>query len=166
MSTDEDRAAIPTTTGAFTNLFAGLRGRGIDESLDIPTAVMIPIVAAMLADGRVDDQELLQIASACSSSPIFDRNSSAENDFLVARAMKLIEDHGLGGACARARQFLSPALRETAFAQAVRVIFSDGHVGMLEREVVEEMINWLEIDRDRARMMVEVVSVLQHPPTA
>ena len=134
--------------------------------IDVPTAVMIPIVAAMLADGRVEPEELLQIESVCASSPIYERNSSAENDYIISRAGKLIQDHGLDGACQRACQCLSPALRETAFVHAVRVIFSDGYVGQLEREVIDKMISWLEMDRERARMMVDVVSVMQHTAIA
>lgn len=163
MSHDVD-TAIDRGLGAA--LFGGLRGKGVDASLDAPAAVMIPLVAAMLADGRVDPDELAEIQAICAASPIFERNSRFENDYLVSYASKVIADVGVAEACRRSKQVLSPNLRETAFVHAVRVIFSDGHVGSLEREVIDGMTEWLEIDPQRARMMVEVVSVMCHPLSA
>jgi uncharacterized tellurite resistance protein B-like protein len=146
-------------------LFAGLLGRGIDDHVDISTAVMIPLVAAMLADGRVDDREIEQIHSICASSPIFERNSAAEIEHLILRATHILENEGLARAFGKTAQVLSVHLRETAFVHAVRVIFSDGYVGELEEQAVEQMIELLSIDRERARMMAEVVSIMQHPAT-
>lgn len=149
-----------------TGLFRGLKGAGATQELDIATAVMVPIVAAMLADGLTTLEELQEIKYICSTSPIFDRNSSTENEHIIARATRIIEDGGLAGALTRVANALSPALRETAFVHAVRVIFSDHYVGRLEQEIIEQMTGWLRIDRERARNMVEVVSIMQHPETA
>lgn len=148
------------------NLFVGLLGKAADSSLDTPTAVMIPIVGAMLADGHVEEEELFEIEAICAFSPIFDRNSIFENELLIVRATRLIEDHGLEEMCRRAAAMLSSGLRETAFVHAVKVIFSDGHVGTLERQIIDDMMGWLEIDPERARLMIEVVSIMQHPATA
>ena len=148
------------------NLFRGLKGRGADTDLDVPTAVMVPIVGAMLADGRVEEEELFQIDAICAFSPIFDRNSSFENELLIMRVTRLIEDYGLQQVCDNAARVLSPALRETAFVYAVKVVFSDGHVGRLERDIIEQMTRWLQVDPDRARTMIDVISVMQHPASA
>lgn len=147
-------------------LFAGLKGRGADPTLDVPRAVMIPIAAAMLADGRVEDEEIVQIEAICATSPLFDRNSPLENERMVLEATRRVEDRGMEAACKEAASLLTPALRETAFAYAVKVIFADGYVGELEQEAVQQLVDWLEIDAARARMFVEVVSVLQHPASA
>jgi tellurite resistance protein len=164
------RSGIGTTTPIIgerkMNLFAGLKGRGAEIVLDVQTAVMIPIVAAMLADGRVEEEEILQIEAICATSPIFERNSAAENERIIMHATRMIEDHSPRQMCERATAMLSPALCETAFVYAVKVIFSDGYVGQVERDVVESLIDWLGIDPDRARTMIDVVSVMQHPVNA
>jgi len=149
--------------GARVSLFRGLRGKGADEVLDVPASLMIPLVVAMLADGRVAADEMAEIHAICAASPIFERNSRFENEYLIDRAMRLIEGRGMEQACLAAKAILSPNLRETAFVHAVRVIFSDGHVGRLEEDVIDRMIGWLEIAPERARMMVEVVSIMRHP---
>jgi uncharacterized tellurite resistance protein B-like protein len=145
------------------NLFVGLKGRGADNSLDLQTAVMIPMVAAMLADNRLDDEEFAHIEGICTFSPIYDRNSATENGALIMRAIKLVEDHGIAAMCQNAAAVLPAPLRETAFVFAVRVIFSDGYVGRLEQDVIEKMIEWLSIPPGRARDMIEVVSIMNHP---
>jgi len=162
----QNRAHPPNMKEWRMNLFAGLRGRGTDTTLDVHTAVLVPAVAAMLADGRVEEEELFQLRSICVLSPIYERNSSLENELLIVRITRLIEDQDLQSVCERAATVLSPALRETAFSYAVKVIFSDGHVGRLEREAVGDMMSWLRIDPDRARMIIDVVSVMNHPATA
>lgn len=129
-------------------------------------ALMVPIVAAMVADGRVDDQEIDQIHSICKSSPIYDRNSWTDNDSLIGSVLRLIEDHGAELMCRQAAEQLSPALRETAFVYAVMVIFSDGHVGKLEREVIENLIKWMSLPEDRARIMIEVVTIMRRTTNA
>lgn len=148
------------------NLFAGLRGRGAQTVLDIPSAVMTPIVAAMLADGRVEEEEVLQIEAICATSPIFDRNSSSENERLITQTTRMIEDQGIEKSCRAAAAILSIALRETAFVYAAKMIFSDGYVGKAERDVIDSLTQWLEIQPDRARALVDVVSVMQHPANA
>ena len=65
-------------------LFSGLKGKGI-EALNLHSAVMVPIVAAMLADGEIDDDEVDQIRSVCRWSPIYARNTrEQDNDITLA----------------------------------------------------------------------------------
>lgn len=148
------------------NLFSDLMGRGVTLQLNVQSAVMAPVVAAMLADGRVEDSELLQIHAICQTSPVFERNSRLENERLIMKMARMIEDYGVEVVCGRAAQALTPALRETAFTYAVQVIFSDGYVGLLEQEVMQDIAAALQIDPDRARTFVEVVSVMQHPASS
>lgn len=147
-------------------LFSGLMGKGTAGPLDAGSGVMIPIVAGMLADGSIDDDEIRQIRSICAWSPIYARNSVDRDTEIILKAIQLVEDIGAEAACERAREALSPALRETAFIFAVRMVFSDGHVGSKEEKVIESLAGWLALDPARARMLVEAVSIMQHPATA
>ena len=143
-------------------LFSGLRGKGLDQSLDVSTAVMAPIVSAMVADGTVDDDEIRQIRSLCVWSPIYARNSAEQDEEIILRALHLIDENGAEAVCRRAATVLSPGLRETAFIFATRMVFADGFIGSKEQEAVSAIATWLEIDERRARAMVEFVSIMQH----
>ena len=148
------------------NLFSGLVERGATIQLNTQSAVMAPVVAAMLADGRVEDGELLQIHAICQTSSIFERNSRLENERLIMKMARAIEDYGAEVFYRRSAATLNPALRETAFTYAVQVNFSDGYVGLLEQEVMQDIAAALQIDPDRARTFVEVVAVMQHTPSS
>jgi len=151
------RGARRLTPGILAQLF----GRGREDELDLSTAVMLPIVGAMLADGIVEEEELFQIDAVCAFSPIFERNTSYENELLILRATKLVEDHGLATMCERAAALLSPALRETAFAYAVKVIFSDGRYGEVEQAVIRDIRKALDVSEARAAMVIDVISVMR-----
>ena len=144
------------------DLLAKLRGRSGDDMDDIPTAVMTPIVAAMLADGRVDEAEVLHVEMVCATSPIFERNSAVQNERLILHVTRMVENRGPETLCRQAAVMLSPALRETAFIYALRVIFSDGYVGQSERDVVENLTSWLELPAERAALLIEAASVMQN----
>ena len=143
-------------------LFSGLLGKGANATLDKITAVMVPVVSAMLADGQIDDDEVMQIRSLCAWSPIYARNSREEDTEIILRAIRLVEDEGAQQMCRKASAVLSPALRETAFLFATRIVFADGHVGSQEQQLLESLVAWLEVDTVRARMLVEAVSIMQH----
>lgn len=143
-------------------LFSGLRGKGVDQSLDVSTAVMAPVVCAMLADGNVDDDEIRQIRSLWVWSPIYARNSAEQDEEIILRALHFVDENGAEAVCRRAATVLSPGLRETAFIFATRVVFADGFIGAKEQEAISAIAGWLEIDERRARTMVEFVSIMQH----
>lgn len=146
-------------------LFSGLRGKGA-EALDIQTAVMVPVVAAMLADGEIDDKEVGQIRSICAWSPIYARNSQDRDTEIILSAIKRVQADGAEVVCRQAADLLSPALRETAFVFAVRMVFADDHVGRSEELLIERLAGWLLLDSARARSFVETVSVMQHTAAA
>jgi uncharacterized membrane protein YebE (DUF533 family) len=147
-------------------LFSGLLGKSADAPLDVGSAVMIPMVAGMLADGSIDDDEVRQIRSICVWSPIYAKNTMERDTDIIMKSIRLVQDLGAEVACNKARDFLSPALRETAFISAVRLVFSDGHVGHKEQHTVEQLVGWLGLDQARARMLVEAVAIMQNPATA
>lgn len=146
-------------------LFSGLRGTS-REALDVSTAVMVPIVAAALADGSIEDSEINQVRSICAQSPIYARNTRDQDTDIIVRAVKLVESEGREIMCRRAAEVLSPALRDTAFVFAVRMVFADGHVGSAEEILIDELTEWLSIESARARSFVETVAIMQHTADA
>lgn len=143
-------------------LFSKLSGRGAPKELDVPTAVMVPTVAAMLADGQIDDDELVQIRSIFVLSPIFASNSRERDTEIILKAVRLIEDDGPKAMCERAKAVLSPELRETSLAFAIMMVMSDGHIGHKEEQLIDDLVSWLEIDGNRAEMIAEVCAIMRH----
>jgi tellurite resistance protein len=161
-TTNSARRTRRLTPGFLSQLF----GPKPDAELDLPIAVMIPIVGAMLADGVVEEEELFQIDAVCAFSPIFERNTSYENELLILRATRLIEEDGVTRTCERAAAVLSPALRETAFAYAAKVIFSDGRYGEVEQAVLADIRQALEVSAERAASIIDVISIMRRTAEA
>lgn len=130
-------------------LFSGFRKD--DTRLDIPTAAMIPCVVAILADGSVEDDEIHQLRSMCIHSPIYARNSKEEDDAIILRASRLVNNGDNETVCRMAAEILGSNLSETAFCFAVRLVFSDGHVGTKETALLENLVGWLGIDEEVAK---------------
>lgn len=130
-------------------LFSGFRKE--DTRLDIPTAAMIPCVAAIFADGSADDDEIHQLRSICIHSPIYSHNSKEQDEAIIIRASRLVNDGDNETVCRLAAETLGPRLSETAFCFAVRLVFSDGHVGAKETALLENMVGWLGIDEEVAK---------------
>lgn len=140
-------------------LFDKIRGQASKVTLDAQKAVMTVMVAAVKADGNIEDDEVAQIRSLCAWSPIFARNSKEQDTALIVFADNFTADEGLEGAVRKAGEALSTALRETAFCFATKIAFADGYLGEKEKAFLSQLVSWLKIEEDRARQIVEVVAI-------
>lgn len=147
-------------------LFDKIRGQANKIALDAQKAVMTVMVAAVKADGNIEDDEVAQIRSLCVWSPIFTRNTKEEDTAVIVFADNFTSDEGLEGAVRKAGEVLSPGLRETAFCFATRIAFADGYLGEKEKAFLSSLVDWLKLQEDRARQIVEVVAIMNHDANA
>ena len=143
---------------------AGLKAKGIDDRLDVPVAIMIPMVSMMWADKTCHLAELDCIHAICTSSPIFLRPSRSHIDGWIAEAEKFIREYCGNDetACRRANEVLTKPLRETAYAFAVKVLFADEKVTETEKLRANQLADWLQVDHSLASDIVKVISILRH----
>jgi len=146
-------------------LFDNLLGRSSIAKLDVQQAVMVILVAAVKVDGGIEEKEVQQIRSICCWSPLFSRNSSAQDDVLINFANTFTDSEGLESAITHAAAALAQPLRETSFCFAARIAFADGYLGVKEKEFISNLTTWLSIDQVRARQIIEVVSIMNHDIT-
>ena len=141
----------------------GLKGKGLTNRLDVPVAVMIPMVSMMYADNSQHRTEMECIQALCAESPIFQKPSRKDINAWMVEARKYIRDEGGDEkACKDAKGVLSKSLRETTYAFAVKVLFADEKVKQAEKDRAESMASWLDVDRDLASDIVRVISILRH----
>ncbi len=141
----------------------GLLGKGIQDRLDVPVAVMVPMVSMMMADEHQHDAELECIYTICTASPIFLNPSRRHISGWMGDAQKFIRDEGGDEkACRAAKNALSVPLRETAFAFAVKVLFADEKVKPAERSRAEQLATWLDIESEVGNKIISVISILRH----
>jgi hypothetical protein len=150
--------------GEPSDLFAGLKGKGIEAVLDVPVAVMVPMVAMLWADQEKQEAETELIHAICRFSPIFLKPSARQIDDWISAAEALVNDKQIGheAACRRAKDALTIPLRQTAYAFAMQVLFADEMVVVEERKEAAEMAEWLGVERALAGEIIKVVSIQRH----
>jgi uncharacterized membrane protein YebE (DUF533 family) len=105
---------------------------------------MTIVVSAVMADGGVSDEEAARIRSMCARSPIFARNSSAQDDAIIDFALNVSEQLG-DSAIDQASGALKPDLRETAFAFACDMVLADGIVSNREEQFLTKLASRLNL---------------------
>lgn len=109
---------------------------------------------AASADGDFSDEERVHFRSSVES--LTDRQIGAETiDGVVARFEAELQSAGREGCLASVKAKLStPALRKVAFSLAIAVTAADGIIRTSERELLMDIADALEIDRDEAADLV------------
>ncbi|MCC6552825.1 MAG: tellurite resistance TerB family protein [Polyangiaceae bacterium] len=130
--------------------------RAFDEP-KIEALVELMFLAAS-ADGEFSDEERRHFASSVES--LTDRRISGEPfERLVARITADVQAAGRPARLAAVKERLAtPALRRVALSLAIQVTAADGIIRTSERELLMEVAEALEIDRDEAADLVTQLS--------
>lgn len=116
-------------------------------------AIMTIVIAAVMADGEVADEEVARIRSMCLLSPIFASNSHDQDLALIRHAINVNGQMG-AQAVSGAAEVLTPELRETAFAFACDMVLADGLVGQSEEAFLNSLMSRLGISENAGRGLV------------
>ena len=123
-------------------------------------------MSVAISDGDLADKEINAIRSMCVWNPIFAKNSADRDTEIMRDSVDWVVDEGIDKALEAVVGVLSPALRETSFIFAARVAFAEGNLSTDEMEQLELLMRKLDIDPDRARFLIEAVSVMNHDEDA
>lgn len=133
-------------------LFDSFRSE-VTPSFNPQQAIMTIVIAAVMADGEVADEEVARIRSMCLLSPIFASNSHDQDLTLIRHAINVNGQMG-ERAISGAAEVLSPELRETAFAFACDMVLADGIVGASEEAFLNSLMGRLGISENSGRGLV------------
>lgn len=125
----------------------------VAPTFTVQQAIMTIIVAAVMADGDVAEDEVARLRSMCSLSPIFANNSSDQDTSVIRFAATVVSQMG-EQAVVEAAKVLKPELRETAFAFACDMVMADGLVGQSEEKFLTTLMNTLGIPETSGRGLV------------
>ena len=118
-------------------------------------ALIETMFLAAFADGDFGDEERKQLISAVES--LTDRAiSAATTDALLTRIQGELAASGRPARLASVKARLtSPGERKTALSLAIRLVAADGIIRTSERELILDVAEALEIDRDEAADLVK-----------
>lgn len=139
-------------------LFDKLRS-ATELQFDEQRAIMTIVIGAIMADGEAEDEEMSRMRMMCSLSPIFARNSVAQDNAVIDFVLRALRQLDWDDLIPRAAAALSPELRETAFAFACDMLMADGVVGRAEESYLEDLARRLSIQDSTANAVVEVTVI-------
>lgn len=117
-------------------------------------ALIETMFLAAFADGDFGDDERKQLLESIES--LTDRTMSATTtDAIVTRVQAALAAEGRAARLAAVKaQLPSSGERKTALALAIRLVAADGIIRTSERELILDVADALEIDRDEAADLV------------
>ncbi|WP_176473940.1 tellurite resistance TerB family protein [Actibacterium ureilyticum] len=146
--------------GLFSKLRSGGGAQG-SEAYATAKAVITPAVLAMVADGSVDDAELIQIQNMCAFSPIFLAIGADQTKKAIHEALDELKTKGAAAAIDASAQALSPKLRETALCFAIRVTLADGVLDEGEKTAIIGTAQRLDVPPEVFQKIFDVVVMMQ-----
>lgn len=138
-------------------LFDKLRSNA-DMQFDDQQAVMAIVIAAIAADGDVEDDEVHRMRLMCSLSPLFARNTREQDDRVIDHCVRAFKQTNwdTDAVASKAASSLSSSLRETAFAFAADMMLADGMVTSSEESFLLGLADKLSIPSDVVESIVNV----------
>lgn len=130
-------------------------------SADTLRGLLAPSILIKFSDGKVENAELREIIGAIRFNPYlrsFDPETLSmlvEEMSTVGMGLKAVEELSVMA------EALTPELRETAIAMALRIAVADGTLRDAEHKALVMLAMRLDIDPEQYNKMVEVVTILQ-----
>ncbi len=130
----------------------------ISPKMNEQQAVMSIALAAVAADGQIQDQEILRLQAMCMLSPIYAGLSGDQLGGILRQSANLLSQQGQD-ALAKSAELLTPELRETAFAFATDMVLADGVLGGAEEKFIEDLAKKLNVNEDTAKTIIHVTTI-------
>lgn len=115
------------------------------------------LLAACACDGHIADEEAQSLSLALRQKKLYQRQSPQQYSAMFDRLLGLLRKGGHENLLERCIPVVPPELRETVFANAVDVVLANGSVDNDEREFMNDLKAKLELDDDRAKLIVKVM---------
>lgn len=148
-------------------LFSNLRKAQSTPSHEATArAVITPAVFVMAVDGSVDNSEVAQLGNSCSFSPIFAPIAPERTVEMIKEILQDIAARTPNVVIREAIDQMSPALRETSLAIAMRIALADGRLDDSEKNTLILLSQDMGISQNATEAMFAVVSILQRGPDA
>jgi tellurite resistance protein len=128
--------------------------------LELDEAFLVILLLANAADGEIAPEERQVLAATLERMYLFQSLSMTEMEDLFERATEIFHQYSLRTIFAAAKEALPMELRETAFAAATHLVFSDGAVAEEEEDFLGQLWGALEIPDETAQKIIEVMEIL------
>ncbi len=116
------------------------------------------LLCATACDGHIADEEGRSLMLILSQRRLYQRLSEQQFGSMMDRLVGLLRKNGPEQLLAKCTPLVPPELRETVFANAVDIVMANGSVDSDEKEFVNDVATQLELDTERAKKIIKVMS--------
>ncbi|MCO6455062.1 MAG: tellurite resistance TerB family protein [Pirellulaceae bacterium] len=115
------------------------------------------LLGASACDGHIADEEVQSLMTILSRMKLYQHVPPQKFNSMMDRLLGVLKRGGPEKLVELAVPAVPPELRETAFANACDIVLADGVVEQDEKEFIDGLLTKLEINRDRATSIVQVM---------
>jgi len=142
--------------GLFDSLFGGMER---NSKLSSQEAFAGILMGASACDGHIAEDEVAGLVTTLSRMKLFQRYTDKQYNDTLNRLYGIIKKKGVEHLIEGCSEGLPAELRQTAFANACDLVLADGVVEQDEKDFIENLRKKLEIDRDAAMEIVQIMVI-------
>lgn len=120
------------------------------------------LLCSSACDGHISGDEVQVLMMKLSRMKLYQRVSESRFNNMMDRLMGVLKRGGPEKLLEKAHAAVPPELRETAFANACDIVLVDGIVEDDEKEFIDNLMIKFEMDRKRAKTIVQVMVYKNH----
>ncbi|MHC2068675.1 tellurite resistance TerB family protein [Bremerella sp. T1] len=115
------------------------------------------LLAASACDGHIADEEVGALVTTLGRMKMYQHVPPHKFNSMMDRLLGILKRGGPEKLIASAVPAIPPELRETVFANACDIVLADGVVEADEKEFIDDLMIKLEMDKTRAKTIVQVM---------
>ncbi len=115
------------------------------------------LLAASACDGHIADEEVQSLVTCLGRMKLYQHVAPHKFNSMMDRLLGVLKRSGPEKLVELCMPAVPPELRETVFANAVDIVLADGVVEQDEKEFIDDVMIKLELDRTRAKTIVQVM---------
>ncbi len=115
------------------------------------------LLGASACDGHIADEEVQSLITCLRRMKMYQYVPPHKFNSMMDRLLGILKRGGTGKLLDMSVPSVPPELRETVFANACDIVLADGIVEPDEKDFIDDLLIKLEIDRDRAKDIVQVM---------
>ena len=120
------------------------------------------MLCASACDGHIGDEESQSLNLILGQKKLYERQTPQQFSSMMDRLVGELKRGGPEKLVEKSYPAVPLELRECAFANAVDIVLADGVVEQEEKEFIDDLQGKLEIDKKRAKAIVQVMVYKNH----
>lgn len=136
-----------------------LSGGGRPDTMNRQEGYIGMLLAIILADGHISNEEVIDFRSAVSKANILRGASQNFMTQAIDKCLRIHNSRGMEELVRMSAEGLTPEMYEGVFANACDMVFSDGNVAAPEVAVMDKIKHHLKISDEFARDCAEVLKL-------